>query len=47
MELGFEGWMHDFGEFVTEGMRFADGTPPEAMHNRYPVLRTDTVPPGG
>jgi alpha-glucosidase (family GH31 glycosyl hydrolase) len=37
MELGFEGWMHDFGEFVTEGMRFADGTPPEAMHNRYPV----------
>jgi alpha-glucosidase len=38
MELGFEGWMHDFGEFVTEGMRFADGTPPEVMHNRYPVL---------
>jgi alpha-glucosidase len=38
MELGFEGWMHDFGEFVTEGMRFADGTPPETMHNRYPVL---------
>ncbi|HWH30584.1 MAG TPA: TIM-barrel domain-containing protein [Mycobacteriales bacterium] len=38
MSLGFEGWMHDFGEFVTEGMRFADGTPPETMHNRYPVL---------
>lgn len=38
MDLGFEGWMHDFGEFVTEGMRFADGTPPEVMHNRYPVL---------
>lgn len=38
MRLGFEGWMHDFGEFVTEGMRFADGTPPETMHNRYPVL---------
>lgn len=38
MDLGFEGWMHDFGEFVTEGMRFADGTPPETMHNRYPVL---------
>ena len=38
MSLGFEGWMHDFGEFVTEGMRFADGTPPEVMHNRYPVL---------
>jgi alpha-glucosidase (family GH31 glycosyl hydrolase) len=38
LRLGFEGWMHDFGEFVTEGMRFADGTPPEHMHNRYPVL---------
>lgn len=38
MALGFEGWMHDFGEFVTEGMRFADGTPPETMHNRYPAL---------
>lgn len=38
MSLGFEGWMHDFGEFVGEGMRFANGTPPEVMHNRYPVL---------
>lgn len=38
MSLGFEGWMHDFGEFVGEGMRFADGTPPEVMHNRYPNL---------
>jgi len=41
--LGFEGWMHDFGEFVTEGMRFADGTPPELMHNRYPVLLHDAA----
>lgn len=38
MRLGFEGWMHDFGEFVTQGMRFSDGTPPSLMHNRYPVL---------
>jgi alpha-glucosidase (family GH31 glycosyl hydrolase) len=38
MRLGFEGWMHDFGEFVTEGMVFSDGTPPQSMHNRYPVL---------
>jgi alpha-glucosidase len=43
MSLGFEGWMHDFGEFVTEGMRFADGTPPEVMHNRYPVLLHDAA----
>lgn len=41
MSLGFEGWMHDFGEFVTQGMRFADGTPPELMHNLYPVLLHD------
>jgi alpha-glucosidase len=43
MDLGVEGFMHDFGEFVTEGMRFADGTPPETMHNRYPVLLHDAA----
>jgi len=36
-ELGFEAFMHDFGEFVTEGMRFHNGDPPEVMHNAYPV----------
>ena len=36
--LGFEGFMHDFGEFVTEGMTFHSGDPPEVMHNAYPVL---------
>lgn len=35
--LGFEAFMHDFGEFVTEGMRFANGDPPEIEHNAYPV----------
>jgi len=35
--LGFEAFMHDFGEFVTEGMRFASGNPPEVEHNAYPV----------
>ena len=37
-ELGFEGTHADFGEFVIDGMRFHDGTPPALMHNRYPVL---------
>ncbi len=37
-DLGFESFMHDFGEFVTEGMRFHNGQPPETMHNAYPVL---------
>jgi alpha-glucosidase (family GH31 glycosyl hydrolase) len=34
--LGFDGWMEDFGEFVTEGMRFHDGSTPDAEHNAYP-----------
>ncbi len=37
-ELGFEAFMHDFGEFVTEGMNFHSGEPPATMHNAYPVL---------
>ncbi len=29
--------MHDFGELITEGMRFANGNPVEVEHNAYPV----------
>ncbi len=36
--LGLETFMHDFGEFVTEGMRFHDGSSPALAHNRYPTL---------
>jgi alpha-glucosidase (family GH31 glycosyl hydrolase) len=36
-DLGFEGFMEDFGELVTEGMTFADGTPTELAHNAYPT----------
>jgi len=36
--LGFEAFMHDFGEFVTEGMVFHNGEAPATMHNAYPVL---------
>ncbi len=35
--LGFEAFMHDFGEFVTEGMTFHNGQPVETVHNAYPV----------
>ncbi len=38
MALGFEGFMHDFGEQVSEPMVLADGQPPSAAHNAYPVL---------
>ncbi|MGI8727298.1 MAG: TIM-barrel domain-containing protein, partial [Solirubrobacterales bacterium] len=37
-ELGFEAFMHDFGELITEGMRFHNGELPPEMHNHYPVL---------
>lgn len=36
--LGFEAFMHDFGELITEGMRFENGELPAEMHNHYPVL---------
>ncbi len=36
-DLGFEAFMEDFGELVTEGMVFADGKPPELAHNAYPT----------
>lgn len=36
--LGFEAFMHDFGEFVTEGMIFHNGDSTATMHNKYPVL---------
>lgn len=38
MALGFEGFMHDFGEQVSEPMTFHDGQPPSTVHNAYPVL---------
>ena len=38
LQLGFEAFMNDFGELVTEGMVFHSGEPPEVVHNEYPVL---------
>jgi sulfoquinovosidase len=38
LDLGFDGFMQDFGEEVLGGMRFADGSTGGAMHNRYLVL---------
>lgn len=36
-DLGFEGFMEDFGELIVEGMTQADGAPPQLAHNAYPV----------
>lgn len=38
LNLGFDGFMADFGEEILYGMHFADGETGVTMHNRYPVL---------
>ncbi len=36
-DLGFEGFMEDFGELIVDGMAQADGAPASLAHNAYPV----------
>jgi len=38
LNLGFDGFMADFGEEVLDGMHFADGETGATMHNRYLIL---------
>lgn len=38
LALGYDGWMHDFGEYVRRPWRFADGRTGEELHNAFPVL---------
>ncbi len=38
LDLGFDGFMEDFGEQATTDMHFFDGSTGATMHNRYPVL---------
>ncbi|MBX3185428.1 MAG: glycoside hydrolase family 31 protein [Labilithrix sp.] len=38
LALGYDGWMHDFGEYVRRPWKFADGRNGEAVHNEFPVL---------
>jgi alpha-D-xyloside xylohydrolase len=40
LDLGFDGFMQDFGEQVTDDMRFHDtgGLDAKEMHNRFPVV---------
>jgi alpha-glucosidase (family GH31 glycosyl hydrolase) len=37
-DLGFDGFMQDFGEQVVADMRFHNGESGTTMHNRYPVI---------
>lgn len=43
LDLGYDGWMHDFGEYVERDWRAADGRHGDALHNRYPVLSAQTA----
>lgn len=38
LALGYDGWMHDFGEYVRRTWRFADGRRGDEVHNAFPVL---------
>jgi alpha-glucosidase (family GH31 glycosyl hydrolase) len=38
LELGFDGFMQDFGEQALHEMRFEDGTTGATRHNSYPTL---------
>jgi alpha-D-xyloside xylohydrolase len=38
LDLGFDGFMQDFGEQVLADMQFANGESGASMHNRYPVV---------
>jgi alpha-glucosidase (family GH31 glycosyl hydrolase) len=38
LDLGFDGFMQDFGEETLLDMTFSDGSTGAQMHNRYPIL---------
>jgi alpha-glucosidase (family GH31 glycosyl hydrolase) len=38
LAIGYDGWMHDFGEYVRRGWRFGDGRRGDEVHNHFPVL---------
>lgn len=38
LALGYDGWMHDFGEYVRRPWVFSDGRKGDEVHNLFPVL---------
>lgn len=38
VDLGYDGWMHDFGEEIPDGVVAYNGIKGAALHNLYPVL---------
>ena len=43
LDLGYDGWMLDFGEYIARDAVLFDGTPGEAAHNLFPVLVQTTA----
>lgn len=43
IELGYSGWMYDFGEYVQPTVIAANGMSGEELHNLYPVLYAKAV----
>jgi alpha-D-xyloside xylohydrolase len=42
-DLGYDGWMHDFGEYVARSSGFHDGRHGDEVHNAFPVLSTKAM----
>eukprot|EP01138_Halocafeteria_seosinensis_P014022 gb/GECG01014319.1/.p1 GENE.gb/GECG01014319.1/~~gb/GECG01014319.1/.p1 ORF type:complete len:1012 (+),score=101.89 gb/GECG01014319.1/:1-3036(+) len=38
IDLGYGGWMYDYGEYVDPNTSFANGLTGEEMHNAYPLV---------
>jgi alpha-glucosidase (family GH31 glycosyl hydrolase) len=38
LALGYDGWMHDFGEYVPRDAVLSDGRRGDEVHNEFPVL---------
>jgi len=38
LDFGYDGWMHDFGEYTARDSVFFDGRRGDEMHNEFPVL---------
>ncbi len=38
IDIGYDGWMYDFGEYVQPASMSSDGRTGEEFHNAYPVL---------
>lgn len=38
LDLGYDGWMHDFGEYIPRDAVLGDGRRGDEVHNEFPVL---------